>query len=126
MATATTSPAVEGWFTTGERPALLGSRCAACRTVFFPREAAFCRNPGCTSEDFDEVELSRRGRVWSYTDAQYHSLAQITRLLLKQYPALTRERIVGHSDVAPGRKTDPGPAFDWRRYRQLIDQKERI
>lgn len=61
-----------------------------------------------------------------YTDVQYHSLAQITRLLLKQYPALTRERIVGHSDVAPGRKTDPGPAFDWRRYRQLIDQKERI
>jgi len=71
MATATTSPAIEGWFTTGERPALVGTRCAACRTVFFPREAAFCRNPGCTGETFDEVELSRQGRVWSYTDARY-------------------------------------------------------
>lgn len=57
-----------------------------------------------------------------YTDAQYHSLAQTTRLLLRQYPDLTRERIVGHSDIAPARKTDPGPAFDWRRYRRLLDQ----
>jgi uncharacterized protein len=65
------APAVDGWFTTGERPALLGSRCVACRTVFFPRETAFCRNPGCAGEVFDEVELSRQGRVWSYTDARY-------------------------------------------------------
>ena len=66
-----TAPAVEGWFTTGDEPALLGSRCRACGTVFFPRETAFCRNPGCTGEDFDEVPLSRRGTVWSYTDARY-------------------------------------------------------
>jgi hypothetical protein len=66
-----TAPAVEGWFTTGDEPALLGSRCRACGTVFFPREAAFCRNPGCTGEAFDEVPLSRRGTVWSYTDARY-------------------------------------------------------
>ena len=42
--------------------------------MFFPRtadEGGFCRNPVCNSEAFDEVELSRRGRVWSYTDAQY-------------------------------------------------------
>ena len=39
--------------------------------MFFPREASFCRNPGCTGETFDEVELSRQGRVWSYTDARY-------------------------------------------------------
>src|SRR5690606_9703350 len=71
MATATTSPAIEGWFTTGDAPALVGTRCAGCRTVFFPREAAFCRNPGCESVEFDEVELSREGRVWSYTDARY-------------------------------------------------------
>ena len=71
MATATTSPAVEGWFTTGDAPALVGTRCAGCRTVFFPREAAFCRNPGCESVEFDEVELSSEGRVWSYTDARY-------------------------------------------------------
>lgn len=65
------APAVEGWFTSGDDPALLGTRCVQCRTVFFPRETAFCRNPGCDGEVFDEVELSRTGRVWSYTDARY-------------------------------------------------------
>lgn len=59
-----------------------------------------------------------------YTDPQYRSLAQITRLLIKQYPGITGERIVGHSDIAPARKTDPGPAFDWHRYRRLLDQWE--
>jgi uncharacterized OB-fold protein len=67
----TTAPAIEGWFTSGDAPALLGTRCRACLTVFFPREEAFCRNPACAGEAFDEVTLSRRGRVWSYTDARY-------------------------------------------------------
>ena len=65
------SPAVEGWFTTGTDPALIGSRCTTCGTVFFPRAADWCRNPACDGTDFEDVELSRRGRVWSYTDAQY-------------------------------------------------------
>ena len=64
-------PAVEGWFTTGERPALLGTRCRACGTVHFPREEGWCRNPRCGGDELEEVELSRRGRVWSYTDARY-------------------------------------------------------
>lgn len=67
----TATPAIEGWFTTGPEPALIGSRCTGCGSVFFPRTEGFCRNPVCDSETFDEVELSRRGRVWSYTDAQY-------------------------------------------------------
>jgi uncharacterized OB-fold protein len=67
----TATPAIEGWFTTGPAPALLGSACTECGTVFFPRAAGFCRNPGCAGEDFEHVELSRRGTVWSYTDAQY-------------------------------------------------------
>jgi uncharacterized OB-fold protein len=66
-----TTPAVEGWFTTGAEPALLGSRCTSCGTVFFPRVEGFCRNPACSGEEFEELPLSRRGRVWSYTDAQY-------------------------------------------------------
>ena len=69
MASAT--PAVTGWFTSGDEPALLGTRCRDCGTVFFPREEAYCRNPGCEGEAFDEVPLSRRGTVWSYTDARY-------------------------------------------------------
>jgi uncharacterized OB-fold protein len=65
-------PAVEGWFTTdGDAPALLGSRCTSCGTYAFPRETFFCRNPGCQGTEFDEVSLSRRGKVWSYTDARY-------------------------------------------------------
>lgn len=51
-----------------------------------------------------------------YTDAQYQTLHHVTRLLQQHYPAITKQRIVGHSDIAPGRKTDPGPAFDWDRY----------
>ncbi len=67
----TATPAIEGWFTTGLAPALLGSRCATCASTYFPPTSGFCRNPACDSESFDEVELSRRGRIWSYTDAQY-------------------------------------------------------
>ncbi len=69
----TQTPAIEGWFRAGTEPALLGSRCAACSTVSFPPvpEESFCRNPACSGERFEEVPLSRRGRIWSYTDAQY-------------------------------------------------------
>ncbi|GEP36074.1 hypothetical protein NSZ01_38420 [Nocardioides szechwanensis] len=67
----TATPAIEGWFTTGAAPALVGTRCATCTTVFFPKADGFCRNPACDGETFEEVELSRRGRIWSYTDAQY-------------------------------------------------------
>ncbi len=55
-----------------------------------------------------------------YTDAQYEQLAALVQALLSAYPTLSRERIVGHSDVAGGRKTDPGPAFDWERLRGLV------
>jgi uncharacterized OB-fold protein len=63
--------AVEGWFRTEPEPALLGTRCTECGTVFFPRVEGFCRNPGCRGRDLAEVPLSRRGTVWSYTDARY-------------------------------------------------------
>ncbi|HEY5101813.1 MAG TPA: 1,6-anhydro-N-acetylmuramyl-L-alanine amidase AmpD [Steroidobacteraceae bacterium] len=56
----------------------------------------------------------------AYEDAQYESLASLIRTLLATYPSLAKERLVGHSDVAPGRKTDPGPAFDWPRLRSLV------
>lgn len=71
MTSIPSTPVVEGWFTTGDNPALLGSRCRSCGTVFFPKVDGFCRNPACHSTDFDQAELSRRGTVWSYTDAQY-------------------------------------------------------
>ena len=68
----TRKPAVEGWFTLDEQdPHLLGTRCKACGTYHFPRESFFCRNPGCAGSEFDEVPLSSRGRLWSFTDNRY-------------------------------------------------------
>ncbi|KKC99901.1 MULTISPECIES: 1,6-anhydro-N-acetylmuramyl-L-alanine amidase AmpD [Photobacterium] len=52
-----------------------------------------------------------------YTPAQYDTLRQLTRTLFARYPQLTRSRITGHEFIAPGRKTDPGLAFDWRHYK---------
>lgn len=68
--TKTRVPAVEGWFTL-DPPALIGSRCHGCGTFAFPREASYCRNPDCDSTEFEEVPLSTRGIIWSYTDARY-------------------------------------------------------
>jgi AmpD protein len=51
----------------------------------------------------------------AYSDAQYQSLNQLVNELTKHYPMITAERICGHSDIAPERKTDPGPAFNWQR-----------
>lgn len=51
----------------------------------------------------------------AYTPAQYSRLATIIDSLLATYPKLSKQRITGHSDIAPGRKTDPGPSFDWQK-----------
>lgn len=59
-----------------------------------------------------------------FTDAQYHALYIATHAIMQRYPAITPDRIVGHSDIAPGRKTDPGPHFDWQRYRSALSQRE--
>ena len=50
-----------------------------------------------------------------YTARQYRALGEVCAVLMRHWPAIAPERIVGHCDVAPGRKTDPGPAFDWPR-----------
>lgn len=56
----------------------------------------------------------------AFTDAQYAALAALTRALRAAFPAIRAETIVGHSEIAPDRKTDPGPHFDWARYRAAI------
>ena len=48
-----------------------------------------------------------------YTDEQYRALISVTKSIRAEYPAITTARIVGHADIAPGRKTDPGDSFDW-------------
>ena len=56
----------------------------------------------------------------AYTEAQYQGLAGLIASLRLKYPAIEADALVGHSDIAPGRKTDPGPAFDWDRLKQLV------
>jgi uncharacterized OB-fold protein len=69
--TVTQQRAIEGWFTVGDRPALVGRRCTGCGTFAFPPTVTSCPNPGCPGTDLATVELSRTGHVWSYTDARY-------------------------------------------------------
>ncbi len=65
------------------------------------------------------IELEGTDDV-AYTEIQYQQLALVISTLLSHYPGLSSERIVGHSDIAPGRKSDPGQAFDWGYLRQLL------
>lgn len=78
----------------------------------------FCGRNECN--DFSiGIELEGTDDL-AYEEKQYQVLAQVTGALLDAYPGLSQRDIVGHNEIAPGRKTDPGPAFDWRYYRSLL------
>lgn len=81
-------------------------------------ESVFCDRDNCNDYSIG-IELEGTD-FESFTDSQYTSLANVTKLLLSTYPSMSSDKIVGHSDIAPGRKTDPGPCFDWDRYRQSL------
>ncbi len=55
-----------------------------------------------------------------FTELQYQSLAQLTQTIQQSYPKITQDRIVGHCDIAPERKIDPGQYFDWEYYKTLL------
>ena len=83
-------------------------------------QSAWCGRAGCN--DFSiGIELEGTDET-PYEKAQYEALAALSAALLAAYSSLTKQAIVGHSDVSPGRKTDPGPSFDWARLRGLLDQ----
>ncbi len=66
------------------------------------------------------VELEGADTI-AYTNEQYCVLVEVTKALMRDYSNITAERIVGHNDIAPGRKTDPGAAFDWSYFRKLLN-----
>ena len=57
-----------------------------------------------------------------YTDAQYAALLNCTKYLMRLYPKITSKNIVGHCDIAPGRKTDPGYSFEWEKFLTMLNQ----
>ena len=68
----TGAPLLPGWYTLDAKaPQLLGARCKACGTYYFPKHVTFCRNPACNGAEFEEVALSRTGKLWSWTNACY-------------------------------------------------------
>lgn len=71
MSTPEQKPAVDGWLTIGDDAALIGTRCTSCQTVYFPKETFYCRNPRCRSKEFDEIQLSKKGTLWSYATNHY-------------------------------------------------------
>lgn len=104
------TPVVAGWFAgDGDDFRLMGTRCSACGSVFFPREDAFCRNPGCGGDELTEIPLSKQGRIWSYTDARYQPPSPyVTNPELPWEPyalvavELEAERIVVLGQAVPG------------------------
>ena len=75
----------------------------------------------CCNDFSIGIELEGTDEL-DYTEAQYASLAPLLASLIAFYPGLSREHITGHSDIAPGRKTDPGPAFDWDKLSHVLDK----
>jgi AmpD protein len=65
------------------------------------------------------IELEGADEI-AYEPVQYHALRTVILQLCAAYPTLSLERIAGHSDIAPGRKTDPGAAFDWPRLQAML------
>lgn len=81
------------------------------RRAWHAGKSSFCGRDDCN--DFS-VGIELEGTdTKAYTKAQYQSLVECCVALLEAYPQITAERICGHEHIAPGRKTDPGPAFDW-------------
>ena len=73
-------------------------------------------NQECCNDFSIGIELEGADEI-PYTDKQYSVLQEVCRCLIQNYPEIIHPNIVGHCDIAPGRKTDPGPSFDWQRFK---------
>lgn len=88
------------------------------RRAWHAGASSYCGRACCN--DFSiGIELEGADDV-RYEPVQYPRLVALIHALIDSYPALSIERVVGHADIAPGRKSDPGAAFDWPRLRVLL------
>ena len=85
----------------------------AGESVFKGRQICNDFSIGIELEGADDIE---------YTFLQYQKLVFLTKAIMGKYPKIVKENIVGHSDIAPKRKTDPGPSFSWETYFKLLDK----
>ncbi|MBL4729464.1 MAG: 1,6-anhydro-N-acetylmuramyl-L-alanine amidase AmpD [Gammaproteobacteria bacterium] len=88
------------------------------RRAWHAGESIFCERRNCNDYSIG-IELEGTD-LEPFTDSQYTSLRDVTELLLSTYPKMSSDKIVGHSDIAGKRKTDPGPCFDWARYKHSL------
>lgn len=86
----------------------------AGRSCFEGREECNDFSVGIELEGADDIP---------YTEAQYRKLAEVAREVMTAWPDINTDRITGHSDIAPGRKTDPGPAFDWPHFMACLHSR---
>ncbi len=90
-------------------------------TAWHAGKSEFQGRQGCN--DFS-VGIELEGdQATAFAEPQYQTLEILLKALMQAYPAITPERVVGHSQVAPGRKWDPGPKFDWARLRRGLEGK---
>ena len=83
------------------------------RRAWHAGESVWRRRPGCNDYAIG-IELEGTD-ARAYTNSQYRKLSRVLEALLARYPRLSPEAVVGHFEIAPGRKTDPGRSFDWPR-----------
>ncbi|MCK5360851.1 MAG: 1,6-anhydro-N-acetylmuramyl-L-alanine amidase AmpD [Gammaproteobacteria bacterium] len=87
----------------------------AGKSICMEREAVNDFSIGIELEGCDED---------TFETAQYQTLIELTQILIAAVPALTEQHIYGHEDIAPGRKTDPGPGFDWPAFRLALSAQK--
>jgi len=78
----------------------------------------YCGRTGCNEFSIG-IELEGSDDL-PYEIAQYRALTSLISALRRAYPSLQKADVVGHSEIAPGRKTDPGPSFDWAQLKRLL------
>jgi AmpD protein len=94
------------------------------RRAWHAGKSVFCGRDHCNDYAIG-IELEGTDRA-AFSESQYRQLARITQQITLLYPKITTDRIVGHADIAPGRKTDPGRGFDWSLYARMLAGHDRV